>query len=315
MTTGKMHDNEVVTSAALVGRLLASQFPQWAHLPIAPVASAGTDNALYRLGEAMVVRLPRVDWAIDQVAKEQQWLPRLAPHLPLTIPTPLAQGEPGEGYPWSWSIYQWLAGEVVTIEQLSDPTQAALDLAQFILALQQIDTTNAPLYGAHNSFRGEPLALRDAETRAAISTLRGLIDSELATAVWESAVAAPAWSGPPVWLHGDLRPGNLLAHAGRLSAVIDFGLLGTGDPATDVMAAWLFLSAETRHLFRTALQVDEATWARGRGWALNFGAMALPYYQQSNPDLAAIAHRVIQETLTDYLGSTGIEGLTPPGIG
>lgn len=299
MTTSKMHDNEVATSVTLVGSLLASQFPQWAHLPIMPVPSAGTDNALYRLGEAMVVRLPRVDWAIDQVAKEQHWLPRLAPHLPLTIPTPLAQGQPGGGYPWAWSIYQWLAGEVVTIEQLADPRQATLDLAQFIRALQQIDTTDAPLYGAHNSFRGEPLALRDAETRAAITSLHGLIDSELATAVWESVLAAPAWSGSPVWLHGDLRPGNLLARAGRLSAVIDFGLLGVGDPATDVMAAWLFLSADTRDLFRAALQVDDATWARGRGWALNFGAMALSYYQESNPDLAAIAHRVIQETLTN----------------
>jgi len=298
MSAGRMHADEVDTDIDLVVRLLAAQFPRWAGLPISPVASAGTDNALYRLGADKVVRLPRIDWAIGDVAKEQQWLPKLAPFLPLAIPVPLAKGQPGEGYPWDWSIYRWLEGEEATIQGMADPRQAAIDLAQFIAALQLIDVTGAPPAG-----RGVPLAQRDAPTRAAIETLHGLIDTDAVTALWDGAIEAPAWHGPPVWVHGDLRPGNLLALQGRLSAVIDFGGLGVGDPACDVMAAWMFLSAETRNVFRAALQVDQATWVRGRGWALSVGLIALPYYQTTNPELAGIARRAIQEALADTSAS------------
>src|SRR5262245_23508899 len=171
--TGKMHSAEVDTDASLVRRLLAAQFPQWADLPIERVPSAGTDNALYRLGDDMAVRLPRIHWAIEQVKKEQRWLPQLAPHLPLAIPVPLAMGMPAEGYPWHWSIYRWLEGENATSEHIADPRQAAIDLAQFITALQQIDATGGPPPGRHNSFRGVPLAMRDERTREAIVTLRG----------------------------------------------------------------------------------------------------------------------------------------------
>lgn len=300
MTADKMHDNEVATDTALVGRLLATQFPQWAHLPIEPVPSAGTDNALYRLGQEMVVRLPRVDWAIGQVIKEQQWLPKLAPFLPLAIPVPLAQGKPGAGYPWAWSVYRWLEGETVTSAPLGDLHQAALDLARFIAALQRIDATGGPPPGAHNSFRGDLLVWRDAETRAAITTLQDTFAAAAMTAVWDAALNAPAWHGSPVWLHGDLHAGNLLAVGGRLTAVIDFGCLGVGDPACDVMVAWLLLTAGARDLFRTTVAVDDATWARGRGWALTFGVMALPYYQHTNPVLAGIARHAIREALADF---------------
>ena len=300
MSTGKMHVDEVETNLSLVARLLTTQFPQWADLPIAPVPSAGTDNALYRLGDEMVVRLPRIHWATEQVNKEHRWLPRLAPLLPLAIPVPLAKGEPGEGYPWHWSIYQWLEGENATVERIVDPSQTATDLARFIAALQRIDATGGPPPGPHNSHRGEPLAMRDTRTRDAIATLRGALDVGAVAAVWDTAVEAPAWHGPPVWLHGDLQCGNLLVVEGRLSAVIDFGCLGVGDPACDVMAAWMFLSAETRGVFRAALQVDDATWARGRGWALSVGLIALPYYLSSNPTLAGIARRTIHEALADY---------------
>jgi aminoglycoside phosphotransferase (APT) family kinase protein len=300
MTAGKMHIDEVDTGVPLVRSLLAAQFPQWAGLPVEPVHSAGTDNALYRFGEDRVVRLPRIRSAAGQVDKEHRWLPRLAPFLPLAIPIPLAKGEPGEGYPWHWSVYRWLDGENATIEHIADPQQAALDLAHFIIALQQIDAAGAPQPGPHNSSRGEPLAMRDARTRHAIAALRGALDAGPATAVWEAAVEAPAWHGPPVWLHGDLQAGNLLAVQGRISAVIDFGCLGVGDPACDVMAAWTYLSAHTRDTFRAALQVDDATWARGRGWALSFGLIALPYYQSTNPALARIAQRAIDEALADY---------------
>jgi aminoglycoside phosphotransferase (APT) family kinase protein len=292
-----MHADEVDTSVSLVRRLLAAQFPQWSDLPIEPVRSAGTDNALYRLGDDMVVRLPRIPGATGQVDKEYQWLPRLARQLPLAIPVPLAKGTPGEGYPWHWSVYRWLAGENATIERIADARQAATALAQFIATLQRIDTTGGPPPGPHNSSRGVPLEMRDRETRAVIATLHGTLDTDAVTAAWEAALQAPAWPGPPVWIHGDLQSGNLLARRGRLSAVIDFGCLGLGDPACDLMVAWNLLTTETRGVFRAALSVDDATWARGRGWALSVGLIALPYYQTTNPVLAGISRRAIAEAV------------------
>ncbi len=300
MSAGKMHADELDIDVSLVGRLLASQFPQWADLSIEAVHSAGTDNAIYRLGDDMAVRLPRIYGATRQVDKEHQWLPRLAPLLPLTIPVPLAKGMPAEGYPWHWSIYRWLEGEIATIERVTDPRQAATKLGEFVAALQRIDPTGGPAPGANNSFRGVPLAMRDPFTRAAIATLHSTVDADAVTAAWEAALKVPAWNGPAVWLHGDLISGNLLAQHGRLSAVIDFGCLGVGDPACDVMVAWTYLSPVTREAFRAALPVDDATWARGRGWALSFGLIALPYYQISNPVLAGIARHAIDEALADH---------------
>ena len=300
MPASKMHVDEMDIDASLVRRLLAAQFPQWADLPIKPVPSAGTDNALYRLGDDMAVRLPRIQWATGQVDKEQRWLPKLAPLLPLAIPVPLAKGVPSEGYPWHWSVYWWLEGENATIERIADPVQAATELAQFIADLQRIDPTGGPPPGPHNSSHGVPLAMRDTHTRAAIATLHGTLDTDAATAAWEAALQSPAWSGPPVWIHGGLQSGNLLAQQGRLSAVIDFGCLGVGDPACDLQVAWNLLSTETRNVFRAALQVDDATWARGRGWALSVGLIALPYYQSTNPVLAGIARCAIAEVLADH---------------
>ncbi len=300
MCADKMHADEVDTDVSLVGRLLAAQFPQWADLLIEPVHSAGTDNAIYRLGDAMAVRLPRIQGATAQVDKEQQWLPRLAPLLPLAVPVPLAKGTPAEGYPWHWSVYRWLEGEDATIERIADLRQAATELAQFIATMQQIDPTGGPPPGQHNSFRGVPLSTRDAETRAAIASLGGMLDTDAVTAAWDAALQAPAWHGPPVWIHGDLSPLNLLVERGWLSAVIDFGCLGVGDPACDLIVGWNLLSAETRDVFRAALQVDNATWARGRGWALSVGLIALPYYHTTNPVLAGIGRRAIAEVLADH---------------
>jgi len=298
-----MHPDEADTDVSLVRRLLAAQFPQWAELPVEPVCSAGTDNAIYRLGDDLAVRLPRIQWATAQVEKEHRWLPRLAPRLPLAIPVPLAKGTPADGYPWDWSVYRWLEGENATIDRLADPAQAATDLAHLVAALHRIDPTGAPPPGPHNSFRGVPLAMRDAPTRAAIASLQDTLDGDAATAAWQAALQAPAWHGLPIWIHGDLQSGNLLAVHGRLSAVIDFGCLGVGDPACDLLVAWNLLSAETRGVFRTTLPVDDATWARGRGWALSVGLIALPYYQSTNPVLAGIARRAIDEALADYSAS------------
>jgi len=244
------------------------------------------------------VRLPRISWATGQVEKEQRWLPLLAPLLPLAIPVPLGKGSPAEGYPWQWSVYRWIEGENATFERLADPRQAAADLAQFIAALQRIDPIGGPPPGPYNSFRGAPLAARDAQTRAAIANLEGMLDIGAVTAAWESALQAPAWDRPPVWIHGDLSSGNLLAVRGRLSAVLDFGCLGVGDPACDTIVAWSLFSTE-REAFRGALQVDDATWARGRGWALSTALIALPYYQSTNPAIAASARHKIEGVLAD----------------
>jgi len=301
MPTSKIHADEVETDVSLLGRLLAAQFPQWAALPIRPVPSWGTDNALYRLGDDMVVRLPRRERTVGTLEKERRWLPKLAPLLPLAVPVPLADGMPAEGYPFEWSVYRWLKGEDATVQRVTDPSRLATDLAQFVAALQQIDPADGPSPGEHNFFRGEPLAARDAQIRAAIVSLRAAIDVGAVTAAWESALRSPEWDHPPVWIHGDLDSRNLLVEAGRLTAVIDWGGLGVGDPACDVMVAWKVLSADTRDILRTALSVDESTWARARGWALSQALGALSYYTlETNAVLVLEGRRWMAEVLSDH---------------
>ena len=219
-----MHADEVPTDASLVRRMLAAQFPRWADLPIAPVQSAGTDNAIYRLGDDMAVRMPRIHATAAQVDKEHQWLPRLAPHLPLAIPLPLAKGMPAEGFPWRWSVCRWLAGENAASSASPIYARRQIDLARFVTALQRIDPAGGPPPGRHNFGRGAPLAMRDAATRNAIASLRGMLDIDALTTAWDAALEAPQWDGRPVWIHGDLLPGNLLVEGGLLSGVIDFGV-------------------------------------------------------------------------------------------
>ncbi len=296
MSSQKMHPNEVSTDVLLVRRLLSSQFPQWANLAIKPVGSAGTDNAIFRLGNDMSVRLPRIDWARGQVDKEHEWIPRLAPHLPLPIPIPLAKGQPDQGYPYNWSVYQWLEGDNASIDQIVDPCQTATELAQFITALQQIDTIGGPLAEEHN-LRGVPLKNRDRITRESIANLKGMIDTNAALAVWEEALKALEWNHKPVWFHGDLLIGNILFNQGRLSAVIDFGGLGVGDPACDLMIAWSLFSGESRDVFLERLNVDDATWVRGRGQALSQAVIFIPYYLNTNPVGIGYARRMINEIL------------------
>ncbi|MCX5380974.1 aminoglycoside phosphotransferase family protein [Streptomyces sp. NBC_00091] len=299
MPGAKMHADEVDIDEVLVGRLVAGQFPQWAGLAIEKVRSAGTDNAMYRLGEDMVVRLPRIPGSAHQIDREQRWLPLLAPRLPLAVPVPLGRGVAGEGYGFAWSVYRWLDGENLFDEPVSDLRRAAVDLGRFVAALRRVETAGAP-----RSFRGGPVGTADVEVRAAIRDLGadGTVDADAATAAWEEALRLPRWQGDPVWLHGDLLPGNLLGRGGRLSAVIDFGGVGVGDPACDVMVAWTLLSAESRDVFREEAAVDCATWARGRGWALRFGLTAEHYYRVSNPVLAAVGHRAAAEALADLQG-------------
>lgn len=293
-----MHADEVETDVALVRRLLADQFPQWAGLPIEPVAERGTDNILYRLGDDLVARLPGRERSELGLKKECAWLPQLAPLLPLEIPLPLAAGRPVDDYPYEWAVFRWLHGESATVERLSDSRRAAADLAGFVAALERVDTTGAPGPGEHNVYRGCPLALREETTRAAILKLAGEIDTAGVTAIWEEALATPAWDQPPVWIHGDLDSRNLLVRDGRLSAVLDFGCLGAGDPACDAMVAWKLLDEEGRAIFRSALSIDHATWTRARGWAASQAVVALAYYTlETNPVLVMEARRWLRELL------------------
>jgi aminoglycoside phosphotransferase (APT) family kinase protein len=294
-------DDHVDIDAALVTKLVASQFPRWADLPITPVAFDGWDNRTFRLGTDMSVRLPSAGAYSAQVGKEHRWLPVLAPQLPLPIPVPLAMGVPAEGYPWNWSVYRWLEGATASTERIDDLSELATALARFLAALQRVDPTGGPPPGRHNFFRGGPPQTYDAETRDAIAALDGRIDTELATAVWEAAIAS-TWQGAPVWVHGDVAAGNLLVRDGRLSAVIDFGSSGVGDPACDVTIAWTLLSGESREAFRAALPVDAATWARGRGWALWKGLITLA--GRISPVEAARVRRVVDDVLAEHQRST-----------
>ncbi|WP_406497390.1 aminoglycoside phosphotransferase family protein [Streptomyces sp. NBC_01604] len=273
----------MLIDATLVRRLLAAQFPRWAWLPLSPVRQSGMDNATFRLGTGLSVRLPRYAHWAGQVEREHRWLPHLAPHLPLPVSEPVAQGEPGEDYPYPWSVYRWIEGDTATTEGLVDPVGTARDLAGFIKALRSIDATGGPGPEPSNAFRGVPMG--DAsDSLAADSLVRGridalektrLVDTDAVTEVWEAALAAPAWDRPPVWIHGDLDAGNLLTVQGRLSAVIDFGTLAVADPAVDLLPAWKVLPGPARDAFREAVDLDDATWARGRGWAVA-GSLPVP---------------------------------------
>lgn len=296
MRATKMHADEIETDPWLMRRLLAGQFPQWADLPIDPVASYGTDHDIYRLGDDRAARLPRIQWATDQAAKEAEWLPRLAPHLPLALPVQLAIGHPADGYPFDWSVYQWLPGENAngTIENLD---QAAVDLAAFVTALRRVDTTGAHPRPRHG--RGGPITEGDEQVRRSIAQLGERIDGAAVRRCWEESLDAPAWDGEDVWVHGDLLPGNLLVVQGRLSAVIDFGGLNVGDPACDLQPAWNLFTGASRQRFRAELQVDDNSWLRGRGWALYQAVSALPYYWDTNPGIIRQASHALTQVLAD----------------
>ncbi|WP_232828446.1 GNAT family N-acetyltransferase [Kribbella monticola] len=285
-----MHADEAEIDETLVLRLIAAQFPQWAGLPVSEIPSSGTVNAMYRLGDSLTVRLPRIAGGVADIAAEWEWLPRLADVLPVEIPAPVGRGEPGEGYPWIWSVQRWIPGAVPAA---GDEVLAA-DLASFVQAFRRIDFAGGP--AAH---RGGPLTTQDAETRDALEKLAGWIDTDTATAVWESALAA-APASSECWVHGDLMPSNLLVRDGRLAAVLDFATAGMGDPACDLIPAWNLLTGSARAVFREALAVDEDAWNRGRGRALSMALIQLPYYRDTNKGIAANAQYVIDEVLADF---------------
>jgi aminoglycoside phosphotransferase (APT) family kinase protein len=280
-------------------RLVAAQFPEWAELEVRPVPSSGVDNISFRLGDDKLLRMPRFARWTGQVTREQRWLPRLAPHLPLAVPTPLGQGRPGEGYPFPWSVYGWIDGS--NADRLTDHRQAAVDLADFLLALREIDATDGPPPEWSNGFRGVDLhddrdsPVVASRMRERIAVLKGFFDVDAVTEVWQTGLDAPTWDGPPTWVHGDPVGANMIAKDGRLAAVIDFGTLAVGDPACDLIAAWGFLPAGARAEFRRLLAVDDATWARGRVWGLT---SILPSKAAlADPVRAARAHQALTEII------------------
>jgi aminoglycoside phosphotransferase (APT) family kinase protein len=285
-----VHADELAIDEPLVRRLIAAQFPEWSALSLRRVEPEGTDHAIYRLGDRLSARLARRRGPTRAGGKELEWLPRLAPLLPVEIPVPVAQGHPGDGYPWFWEIHTWVEGDTVAAEEL-DAVQAARDLAALVRALQQVDPAGAP------QGRGVPLARRDREFRDWLAIFEG--DPAVA-AEWERALAAPAWDGPPVWHHGDLDARNWLVRDGRVSGVIDWGEMGVGDPACDVMVAWKLHSAAARDAFREALPGDEATWERARGWVVSQAVAALAYYTpESNPALHGEAESWLELVMSE----------------
>jgi aminoglycoside phosphotransferase (APT) family kinase protein len=285
--------------AALARRLVDSQFPQWSGLPVTAVEVDGWDNRTFRLGSELTVRLPSGDWYARQVEKEQRWLPVLAPQLPLPIPTPVARGEPGCGFPYPWSVYRWLDGELASRAAIDDPVAFAADLAGFLNALGRADAHGGPGPGEHNFYRGGPLGTYADEALDAMEALGDEIPRDAVVRVWEDAMST-TWERDPVWFHGDVAVGNLLVRNARLGAVIDFGTSGVGDPACDTVIAWTFLSGASRARFREALDVDAATWSRGRGWGLWKALITLVGHLERGAPEAALARRDIIEIVADH---------------
>lgn len=294
-------DGRAGVTAALVHRLVASQFPQWAELAVVPVPVDGWDNRTYRLGEELTVRLPTHQRYVAGVAKEDRWLPVLAPRLPLPVPVPVATGRPGLGYPHPWSVRRWLPGRSAAEAPVADLTEFAVQLAAFLQALQGVDTTGGPVGGEHNFYRGCPPGHYAAEVRAALDEVGTEVDRVACQAVWDAALAS-TWSQPPVWFHGDIAVGNLLLDdQGRLSAVLDFGTSGVGDPACELVIAWTFLRGDARAAFVDAIALHADVWARARGWAL-WKALIRLAGRSGTADEDAANRAVVTEVLTDHAG-------------
>lgn len=278
----------------LVRALLAEQLPELAALPVRPVRPGGNDHRTFRLGEELLVRLPSAPGYVPQVVKEQTWLPRLAPHLPLPIPAVRAVGVPSPLFAAPWSVYGWLEGAPASAVAVDDQERLADDLARFLVALRTAPTDGAPGPGMHSAFRGGSLQHFDAEVQDIVHRVHGR-ERQLAVRIWREALEASV-TGPPVWFHGDVAVANLLVRDGGLAAVIDFGCSGVGDPACDTVMYWTHLRGGAREVFRGTLQVDEATWARGRGWAL---WKALIMITNTPPGQAELARHVLDQLFAE----------------
>jgi aminoglycoside phosphotransferase (APT) family kinase protein len=294
-----MHADEVPIDLALVRELLAVQAPGWAALPLVQVRAWGTDHAIFRLGERLAVRLPKIGWAAGAGATEQRELPLLAPHLPVAVAVPVLVGEPQRGYPYRWCVSPWLPGS--TPSPATDLALLARDLAGVVLALRDVDPGPGPAAGPGQ--RGGPLGAADGAVRRSAEQLRGTADVDRLLGAWQAGVQAEQEREPGRWVHGDLLDGNLLVEDGRLTGVIDWGSCAVGDPAVDLMAAWSLFDGPSRTVFRQHLGLDgragEAMWLRGRAWAVSAALLALPYYERTNPDIVRRSWRTVEAVLSE----------------
>ncbi|MBY6038064.1 aminoglycoside phosphotransferase family protein [Fictibacillus nanhaiensis] len=287
-------------NVSLVKSLINEQFPDWSHLEILPVQFSGNDNRTFHLGNNMSVRLPSSEHYAAQVEKEQNWLPKLAIKLSLPIQTPIAIGKPCKKYSLPWSVNKWLEGETLTHHNIYDIYQFAKDLGSFLLELQSIDASDGPLAGKHNFHRGGDLGIYDQECRDAIEPNKDTINAPVINEIWDLALESK-WSKAPVWVHGDIAPGNILVNKGKLSAVIDFGILGVGDPACDAAMAWTFFDDKSRVAFKDALNMDEETWNRARGWALWKALITYNWNKHSNKATAEESLTIVNGIVQEYI--------------
>jgi aminoglycoside phosphotransferase (APT) family kinase protein len=292
-----MHADELAIDAALVRKLLAEQMPELAQLPLRTVAPPGTVHAMFRLGDDLAVRLPRTAaWAGD-LERERVWLPRLRDRVSLQVPEPVAYGRTTEDFPLPWAVYRWLVGSPYSKDLVRDEEETAEDLAEFVRELRRGPSVNAPATGRR------PLSELDEATRSAVAEAADLLDSGAVSAAWDRALTAPPFSGEKTWIHTDLLPSNMLVRGGRLVAILDFGNVGVGDPAADVIPAWTVFGPVARRRFREVLDVDDGIWERGRGYALTQAALIVPYYRETNPSFSAAALRTIREVVGDVAES------------
>ena len=291
----KLHEDEVDISIELVRKLVADQFSMYIDRPIEPLPSEGTDNRMLRLGDDLIVRLPRMSRAVSSLQKEIDWLPKLSAKICLPVPTPAHVGQPSCEYPFPWCIVPFLKGTSPSHECLLDFPRAAVVLSDFIAGMQQLGATDAP-----KSVRGDHVGVLDRAVRTNLPLLKPDYDIDELLTVWEGICDAPEYDGEAVWIHGDLHPGNLLVDDEKIVAIVDFGLSGVGDPACDLMCAWTVLDQPSRAIFQEHLSAELATWERAKGWAFSMGVLGYPYYRQTDPNFAAIAKRALDEVLKDH---------------
>ena len=309
--TDPLHDDELLIDLSLVRSLIDRALPEYTSLPLSRLRASGSTNALFRLGDELLVRMPRQPGGTATIEKEARWLPRIGPLLPVSVPEVVAVGEPDLGYPERWSVVRWLDGEVPTVADPAShagPTRPPLarGLAAVVTALRDIQVPESALADPQlRSYRGAPLQSMDDTTRGNLAACRDIsaldLDFDGALRVWEEAMALPqTGSGSePRWYHGDLMAENLLARGGRIAAVLDFGVLGVGDPTVDLIVAWEVLDPPARDVFRRAVRADETSWLRGRAWALSLALMTFPYYWSTMPDRCASRLAVVRSVLAD----------------
>ena len=284
---------------SIAENLIKQQFSPIENLSVKPAQATGSDNFIFRVGNDLLIRLPRHASSESQLKKEIKWLPLLSEVLPVSIPQIYFKGSPAPEFPFQWGIFKWIDGSIYDPLLFENTDHIVNTMVHFIHALWKADPSNGPEYGEHNNFRGQPLAERDKQTTEAIKTLPHFYKQETLTSLWNTACTMNVWNKPYIWVHGDLHWGNILTKNDNLSGIIDFGSLGLGDPAVDVMCAWILFSPEKRRLFKQKINVDTPTWTRGMGWALSFAAIALPYYLPKKHILADIASFTLDNIMAD----------------